>query len=184
MWFPQRHSLSRWTSLSPSACHHKTHGPVPTIPGPPLESLQFISAFHLLGSPKLNTIFWMWSNCCWVQRITTFFDLLAVLLLTQPRMLLAFITTRAHCWPVLSLLPTSTIRTSSTELLPSYNIRHKQQKVIQASPTQGWTQSWRGNAWYVFPSWASGWVVLLGAKDLGKYYSWRQHSVNCDMWFM
>ena len=41
-----------------------------------------------------------------------------MLLLTQPQVLLAIPAARAHCWLVLSSLPSSTPRAFSAELLP------------------------------------------------------------------
>lgn len=46
-------------------------------------------------------------------------NLLPVLLLVQPRMLLAFLAARADCWLMFSLLSTKIPRSFSTALLPS-----------------------------------------------------------------
>ena len=51
-------------------------------------------------------------------RITSI-DLLAMLLLMQPRMLLAAFATRVHCNPMVSLFATRTPRSFSAQLLSS-----------------------------------------------------------------
>lgn len=77
--------------------------------------------------------------------------LLAVLLPMEPRALLASTAAKVHCWPGLSCSPAITAKDHT------------------GCSSQCWTQSWRENMCYFFPSWVTGWVVLLGGSDLNKY---------------
>ena len=49
------------------------------------------------------------------ERITSF-DLLATIFVLHPKIPLAFLATRAHCWLMANLMSTRTCRSFSTEL--------------------------------------------------------------------
>lgn len=62
---------------------------------------------------------WLQSQKCWGEVLITPIDLLAVLLLVQPRMLLPFFAARTHCWLTVTLPSTSTCTSFPAELLQS-----------------------------------------------------------------
>jgi len=89
----------------------------------------YMLSTHFLHSPflclsvyhfkKNSCVFWkmLTGIFCWKQR--TSLNLLATLFLMHPRMPLAFLATRAHCWLMVNLSSTRTPRSLSAELLSS-----------------------------------------------------------------
>ena len=66
----------------------------------------------------------------------TSLDLLATLLLMHPRMPLAFLAARAHCWLMVNLSSTRTPRSLSAQLLSQNGLRAALQK--RFGDTDGW----------------------------------------------
>lgn len=58
--------------------------------GLPLKFLQLIDVFLVLEASEFPMVFHTWSVQCWVEKADTSLSLQAVLLLTQPREMLAF----------------------------------------------------------------------------------------------
>ena len=71
--------------------------PFVRLGGPQLYLLQFVSV------PELDAVLQMWSHKCWIEGNNHFLDLLAIFLIKQPSMRLAFNAAKAHCWFLFSL---------------------------------------------------------------------------------
>ena len=93
--------------------HNHHHGPL-------LYLLQYVCIALVLGSAELDTALEMLFTSARQRGRITFLHLLAILLLMQPRIPLAFFTARAHGWFMFSLVSTRTPRASSVKLLSSW----------------------------------------------------------------
>jgi len=75
---------------------------------PLLNLLHFLNVFLALGRPKLDAVFRCVGMSAEYRRKTLSLNLLAVTLLTQPWMLLAFLAAQAHRWLMPSSLSAAT----------------------------------------------------------------------------
>lgn len=66
--------------------------PFVRLGGPQLYLLQFVSV------PQLDAKLQMWPHKCWTEGNNHFLDLLAIFLIKQPSMRLAFNAAKEHCW--------------------------------------------------------------------------------------
>ena len=85
----------------------------------PFTGLPPVCPCLVLGSPTLDLALQLCLTGAEQRGRITSLELLAVLLLMQPRRLVAFLATRARCWLVVDLLPTRIPRTFSGKLLSS-----------------------------------------------------------------
>ena len=83
--------------------------------GPLPDSFQEIPIFLELGSPELDRVASKWPHQGRAEGRITFLALLATFYSMDPRMPLAFLATRAHCWLISKLLFTRTSRSFSAE---------------------------------------------------------------------
>lgn len=95
-----------------------------------IKYLPFIFVYYCYSSAQISLKnrkhgYWTQHSKCYLirarksERVTSL-HLLAMLWLTQPRIPLAFLVRRAHCWLMFSLVPTRSLRFFSVKLLSTW----------------------------------------------------------------
>ncbi|KAK4829131.1 hypothetical protein QYF61_002210 [Mycteria americana] len=97
--------------------------------GPPLDPLQQVRVFSVLRAPELDTVLQVGSHLEQRGRITSL-DLLAMLLLMQPRIQLAFWAVSAHCWVMSGFSFTITPKAALNPFTPQPVL------ILRVAPTQ------------------------------------------------